>query len=200
MLPRAKPAGIVGRRTSVIAGGYTVLGLLGRVGAAPLRAGARKETSVQAKEGVVERLNNILTNELTAINQYFIHAEMCRNWGYERLHDKLREFSIDEMKDAQRLIAHILYLEGVPNLQRLGTVQVGESAPEHVRLDVAQERDAVGTLTEAIAHCAQVGDYTTRNILEEMVRDEEEHIDWLETQLETIAQVGVENYLAQQID
>ena len=154
---------------------------------------------MRAKEGVIERLNTILTNELTAINQYFIHAEMCRHWGYERLYDKLRELSIDEMKDGQQLIAHILYLEGLPNLQRLGTVHVGENVPEDLQVDVAQEQDAVGTYTEAIAHCAEVGDYTTRNMLEEMVRDEEEHIDWLETQLETIQQVGLERYLAQQI-
>jgi bacterioferritin len=162
-------------------------------------ARALKEGSVKAKEGVLERLNTILTNELTAINQYFIHSEMCRSWGYERLYGKLREFSIDEMKDAQRLIRHILYLQGVPNLQRLGTVRVGENVPEDLRLDSDQEQAAVGTYAEAISHSAQVGDYTTRGILEEMVRDEEEHIDWLETQLETIAQVGLENYLTQQM-
>jgi bacterioferritin len=164
-------------------------------------AAARRdgEASVKAKEGVIERLNTILTNELTGINQYFIHAEMCRNWGFERLYEKLRAFSIDEMKDAQQIIQHILYLEGVPNLQRLGTVRVGENVPEDVQLDLAQEQEAVNTYNEAIAHCAQVGDYTTRNILEELVRDEETHVDWLETQLETIEQVGLERYLAQQI-
>lgn len=154
---------------------------------------------MQAKEGVVERLNTILTNELTAINQYFIHGAMFENWGYGRLHEKIREFSIDEMKDAEQLVNHILYLEGMPNLQRLGTVRVGETPQEHIQLDVAQEVAAVQTFTEAIRHCAEVGDYTTRNILEEMVRDEEEHLDWLETQLTTIGQIGIENYLAQQI-
>ncbi len=154
---------------------------------------------MQAKEGVVELLNQILTIDLTAINQYFVHAEMCRNWGYDRLYHKLRESSIDEMKDAQRIIEHILYLEGMPNLQRLGTVRVGENAQEDLQLNLESERNAVATFTTAIAHCAQVGDYTTRGILEEMVRDEEEHIDWLETQLETIRQIGLENYLAQQI-
>jgi len=154
---------------------------------------------MKAKPGVVDFLNRILTNELTAINQYFIHAEMCHGWGYERLYGKLRELSIEEMRDAQTLIQHVLYLEGVPNLQRLGTVRVGETVAEHLQLDARQETDAVATLTEAIAHCAQAGDFTTRNILEEMVRDEEGHVDWLETQLETIAQVGLENYLTQQI-
>jgi len=154
---------------------------------------------VKAKEGVVELLNQILTIDLTAINQYFLHAEMCRHWGYERLYDKLRDSSIAEMKDAQRIIEHILYLEGMPNLQRLGTVRVGENVQEHLQLDLEAERNAVTTFTTAIAHCARVEDYTTRNILEEMVRDEEEHIDWLETQLETIEQVGLQNYLAQHI-
>jgi bacterioferritin len=154
---------------------------------------------VQAKAGVVERLNAILTNELTAINQYFLHAEMCRSWGYERLYKKLRDFSIDEMKDGQQLIAHILYLEGLPNLQRLGTIKVGETVLEDLRLDADVERSAIGTLTEAIKHCAEVGDYTTRGMLEEMIAGEEQQLDWLETQQQTIGQVGLENYLAQQI-
>jgi bacterioferritin len=154
---------------------------------------------VKAKEGVLDRLNTILTNELTAINQYFLHAEMSQHWGYERLYHKLREFSFEEMKDAQQLIGHILYLEGVPNLQRLGNLRIGENVPEHLQSNLVQEQEAVADLTEAIAHCAQVRDYTTRGILEAMVHDEEEHIDWLETQHETIAQTGLENYLAQQI-
>jgi bacterioferritin len=155
--------------------------------------------TVQAKEGVLDRLNGILTNELTAINQYFIHAEMCKNWGYDRLHDHLRDASIDEMKDAQALIRHILYLEGIPNLQRLGTVRVGESALENLQLDSQLELSAVEAYREAIAHCAQVGDFTTRGMLEGMGREEEEQLDWLETQLETIRQIGIENYLAQQL-
>lgn len=154
---------------------------------------------MKAKEGVVELLNNILTNELTAINQYFVQAEMCDNWGYERLYHKFRGFSIDEMKDAEKTIRHILYLEGVPNVQRLGTVLVGETAQEQLKLALKQEMEAVTLFREAITHCAKVADYTTRHILEDMVKDEEHHIDWLETQLETIRQVGLENYLAEQI-
>ena len=154
---------------------------------------------MKAKDGVVDRLNSILTNELTAINQYFVQAEMCRNWGFERLYGKIRALSIDEMKDAEHLVQHILYLEGVPNMQRLGQVMVGESVRECLDLDLASEVDAVETLRGAIAHCAQVGDFTTRNILEVMLRSEEEHVDWLETQLETISQVGLEIYLNQQI-
>jgi bacterioferritin len=154
---------------------------------------------MKAKPGVLDFLNTILTNELTAINQYFIHAEMCRNWGLTKLADKLRDLSIDEMRDAQQLTRHILYLEGVPNLQRLGSVRVGENVPEDLRLDVQQETEAVGVYADAIRHCVEVGDFTTRNVLEEMVRDEEEHIDWLETQLTTIDQIGLENYLSQQL-
>lgn len=154
---------------------------------------------MKAKQGVLDFLNTILTNELTAVNQYFVHAEMCRAWGYERLCAKLHEFAIDEMKDAERLIRHILYLEGVPNMQRLGAIRVGEAVPVHLQLDLEQETHAVNTLTEAITHCAQVGDYTTRHILEAMVKEEEEHLDWIQTQNETIKQVGLENYLSQQI-
>jgi bacterioferritin len=154
---------------------------------------------VKAKEGVLHLLNQLLTNDLTAINQYFIQAEMCKNWGYERLYEKLRETSFGEMKDAQELIRRILYLEGVPNLQRLGTVGVGENVVEHFQLDLELEQTAVSTLTDGITHCAQVGDYTTRSMLEEMVEGEEEDIDWLETQLGLIQQLGLQNYLNQQL-
>lgn len=154
---------------------------------------------MKAKEGVIDRLNTILTNELTAINQYFVHAEMCDNWGYERLHDKIRAHSIDEMKHAEEVIEHILYLEGVPNMQRLGDVHVGETVPEQFKVDLKLEQEAVKVLTEAITHCTKVGDYTTRHKLEDMVKSEEGHIDWIETQIETIKQVGLENYLSEQI-
>ncbi len=154
---------------------------------------------MKAKDGVVDRLNNILTIELTAINQYFVQAEMCKNWGFERLYNKFREISTDEMKDTEHLIRHILYLEGLPNLQRMNQVMVGESVQEDLELNLQSEQNAVEVVTEAITHCAQVGDYTTRGMLEEMVRSEEEHVDWLETQLETINQIGIELYLNQQI-
>jgi bacterioferritin len=154
---------------------------------------------MKAKEGIVDFLNKVLTNELTAINQYFVHAEMCDHWGYARLYDKIRAHSMEEMKDAEEIIEHILYLEGVPNVQRLGQIQVGETVPEHLKLDLRLEQEAVALLTESIAHCAKVGDYTTRHKLEKMAEREEGHIDWIETQLETIKQVGVDNYLSQQI-
>jgi bacterioferritin len=154
---------------------------------------------MKPKEGVIDLLNEILTAELTAINQFFVHAKMCENWGYERLCHKVRERSFAEMKDADEVIDHILYLEGVPNMQRLGTVHVGETVPEQFKADLKAEQEMVKLLTKAITHCAKVGDYTTRHKLEDMVKDEEEHINWIETQLETITQVGLENYLSEQI-
>jgi bacterioferritin len=154
---------------------------------------------MKAKEGVIELLNKILTADLTAINQYFVHAKMCENWGYERLHQKVRERSFDEMKDAEELIEHILYLEGVPNMQRLSTVQVGESVPEQFKVDLKAEQDMLKMLTESVTHCAKIGDYTTRHMLEDMAKDVDKHIDWIEIQLETIKQVGLENYLSEQI-
>lgn len=154
---------------------------------------------MQAAEGVLDQLNRFLTIELTAINQYFVQAEMCKNWGYERLHRRLREISMSEMQDAQRLISHILYLDGVPNMQRMNQVQVGETVRENLELDLAAEYGAVAGLREAIAHCVTVGDFNTRSIFEEMLRDEEEHVDWFETQLTAIEQVGLERYLAQQL-
>ena len=154
---------------------------------------------MKAREGVVDRLNELLTIDLTAINQYFVQSEMVRNWGFERTAEKLRDLSMDEMRDAQKLVRHVLYLEGLPNLQRLGPIKIGESVAENLQLDLASEMSALETLAEAIAHCEQVGDFGTREILEDMVREEEEHVDWLETQQETIRQVGIEHYLAQNI-
>ena len=154
---------------------------------------------MKAKEGVVERLNNLLTIELTAINQYFIHAEMANNWGFPGVGKLFRSNSMSEMQDAQHLIRHILYLEGLPNLQRLNQVQVGESIKEDLELNLEAEKGAVEAVAEAIGHCASVGDYTTRSILEGMIREEEEHIDTLETQLEIINTIGIDLYLNQQI-
>ena len=154
---------------------------------------------MRAKEGVLDRLNALLTAELTATHQYLVQAEMCRQWGYERLYQQLHEYSREELEDSEHLIAHILYLEGTPDVQRLGEVQAGTSAHEQLQLDVAMEQRVVGVYAEAIAHCAEVGDFTTRRLLENGVRGEEEQIDWLETQLTTIAQIGLQNYLAQEM-
>jgi bacterioferritin len=148
---------------------------------------------------LIEAFNEILTGELTGINQYFIHAKMCQNWGYKRLADKNRHESVEEMKHADELIERILFLEGVPNIQRLGKVKVGESVPEQLALDLALEMEAVARLNKGIALAVEVGDNTSRDLLEHVLVSEEEHIDWLEAQLELIKQVGAENYLAQQI-
>jgi bacterioferritin len=154
---------------------------------------------MQAKPGVLDHLQRLLTTELTATNQYLTHAEMMRNWGFERLHQQLRGYSSEEAADAEHLTQHMLYLEGSPDLQRLDSIPAGTAPQELLRLDLELEQRAVQGLTEAITHCAQVGDYTTRGVLEEMVKSEEVQIDWLETQLTAIEQVGLQNYLAQQL-
>jgi bacterioferritin len=148
---------------------------------------------------IIEILNETLTSELTAINQYFVHAEMCENWGYERLSKIIRKHSIGEMKHAEELIERVLFLEGIPNVQRLGKINIGESVPEQLKVDLALEMDAVSRLNPAIETCRELGDNNSRHILEEILEDEEEHIDWIEAQLELIEQVGAKNYLAQQI-
>jgi bacterioferritin len=148
---------------------------------------------------LIEALNEILTGELTAINQYFVHAKMCENWGYHRLAHKDREESMGEMKHADRLIERILFLEGVPNVQRLDKVRVGETVAEQLKLDLKLEEVAIPRLNKAIALAVEVGDNTTRDLLEDILESEEDHVDWLESQLELIRQVGEQNYLAQQI-
>lgn len=154
---------------------------------------------MKAKPGIIDLLNKVLTNELTAINQYFLHSEICENWGYERLHHKIRKHSFDEMKHADELIEHILYLEGLPNLQRLGKIKVGETVPEQLNADLKLEMESVALLRDGINLCVKVGDFTTRHKLEDLVKSQEEHIDWIETQKETIEQIGLENYLSEQI-
>jgi bacterioferritin len=154
---------------------------------------------MQGSPAVLELLNDVLTAELTAVNQYFLHAKMCDNWGYPRLAHHDRDESIGEMKDADHLIERILYLEGVPNLQRLGTVGVGETVPEQLRLDLDLERAAIERLNRGIALCVAEGDNGSRDLLEEILEGEEEHADWLETQLALLAEVGEAHYLAQQM-
>ena len=154
---------------------------------------------MRGHQQVIALLNDVLTAELTAINQYFIHARMCENWGYERLWKKIREESIDEMKHADKLIERILYLEGVPNLQRLGKVNVGETVPEQLRLDLEVEREAIRTLNAGIETARSLGDNGTRDLLEDILEAEESHANWIEAQMSLIAQTGEGNYLAQQI-
>lgn len=154
---------------------------------------------MKGHQDIIESLNEVLTSELTGINQYFIHHRMCANWGYGRLSDHSRAESIGEMKHADEVIERILYLEGIPNMQRLSKVAVGESVPEQLRLDLALELEAVERLNRAVVLCREHGDNGTCELLERILVSEEEHVDWLETQLELIDQVGEANYLAQQI-
>ena len=148
---------------------------------------------------IIEILNDVLTAELTAINQYFVHAEMCENWGYDRLHKVIRMHSIGEMKHAEELIERVLFLDGVPNVQRLGKINIGENVAEMVKVDYALEMDALPRLNKGIETCRELGDNNSRHLLEEILEDEEEHVDWLEAQQTLIDQVGIQNYLAQQI-
>ena len=148
---------------------------------------------------VIDVLNEVLTAELTAINQYFVHAKMCQNWGYRRLAALNKQESIGEMKHADEVIERILFLEGVPNMQRLGKVRVGETVAEQLRLDHGLELEAISRLNAGIALAVEVGDNGSRELLEKILVSEEEHADSLEAQLELIKQVGEQNYLAQLI-
>jgi bacterioferritin len=148
---------------------------------------------------ILTLLNDVLTAELTAINQYFIHARLCNHWGYERLWKKIRAESIDEMKHADYLIARILYLDGIPNVQRYNKVNIGQTVKEQLTLDLAVEVDSVKRLNDGIKLCRDEGDNGTRELLERILVSEEEHADWLETQLELMSQLGEPHYLAQQV-
>jgi len=148
---------------------------------------------------IIDVLNDVLTAELTAINQYFVHGEMCENWGYERLQQMIRKHSIGEMKHAEEVIERILFLDGIPNMQRLGKINIGENVPEMLKVDLALEMDAVARLNKHIVTANELNDNNTRHLLEEILEDEEEHIDWIEAQLSLLEQVGVQNYLAAQI-
>ena len=154
---------------------------------------------MQGKQQVIDHLNNVLKNELTAINQYFLHARMFKDWGYESLNEHEYRESIDEMKHADQLIERILFLEGLPNLQHLGALRIGENPHEIFKADLALEMDALPDLKAAIACCEQEEDFVSREIFRNILDSEEEHVDWLETQLDLIKNVGLENYLQAKI-
>lgn len=148
---------------------------------------------------VISHLNIILKNELTAINQYFLHAKMLGDWGMTKLAEKVREESIDEMKHADELIERILFLEGLPNLQDLGRLQIGENVEEILRCDLALENIAIPDLRNAVGYCESISDYATRDLFASILSAEEEHVDWIETQLSLINNVGVANYIQSQM-
>jgi len=155
---------------------------------------------MKGDKDVIQLLNKQLVSELTAINQYFLHARMYRNWGFGRLGKHEYEESIEEMKHADRLIERVLVLDGLPNLQTLNKLLIGESVPEALNGDLELERAAQADLKAAVAHCERVADYVSRELFEELLEDTEEHIDWLETQLELIDKVGLHNYLQSQME
>ena len=150
---------------------------------------------MKAKDGVIELLNKALKLELTAINQYFLHARMYKNWGLEKLNEKEYEESIDEMKHADMLIERILMIEGLPNLQDLGKLYIGENVLEMLKCDLRLESEAIPIYRDAVAHCEKVGDYVSRDLFSHILNSEEEHYDWLETQIELFGKVGEQNYL-----
>lgn len=155
---------------------------------------------MKGNDKIIEKLNDLLSDELTAVNQYFVHAEMAENWGYERLHKKIRERSIDEMKHAEKLIARILFLEGRPIVSNYKTIRIGSEVPAFHQNDWEAEKVAIDSYNAGIRLAVEIGDNGSRELMEAILKDEEDHIDWLEAQLDQIKQMGVANYLVEQID
>jgi len=154
---------------------------------------------MRGNEKIIGLLNEVLKAELTAINQYFLHAEMCENWGYKKLGDYAKKEAIDEMKHAEVLMERILFLEGMPNMSELFPLRIGQNVKEQIENDLALELEAVPRLNRAIAASVEAGDNGSRELFEKILTDEEHHVDWLEAQLGIIKEIGLDNYLAQQI-
>lgn len=154
---------------------------------------------MQGNEKVIERLNARLADELTAVNQYMVHAEMCENWGYKRLHEAIQKRAIDEMKHAEKLISRILFLEGSPTVSRLNKITIGADVEKMHKNDWKAEETAIKDYNADIRLAVEVGDNGTRELFESILTDEEEHIDWLEAQLDQIRQMGIQNYLVEQV-
>jgi bacterioferritin len=155
--------------------------------------------AMRGNESVIAALNEALKAELTAINQYFLHAEMCQNWGYDRLHEITKKESIDEMKHAERLIERILFLDGTPNMSELFPIRVGKNVKAQLENDLALELEAIARYNAQIKLCTEVGDNTTRELIEDLLEDEEGHVDFLEAQIHQIGEAGYERYISQQI-
>jgi bacterioferritin len=158
------------------------------------------EDTMKGNDQILETLNALLADELTAINQYMVHSEMCEDWGYERLHEAIEARAITEMKHAEKLIARILFLEGRPIVSQLNPIHIGAAVEAMHGNDVQAEYDAIKMYNKGIAQAVELGDNGTRDLLEEILTDEEEHADWLEAQLDQIEQIGIQNYLVEQID
>ena len=148
---------------------------------------------------IIERLNALLADELTAINQYMVQSEMCSNWGYERLHKAIEKRAIDEMKHAEKLIGRIIFLEGAPTVSKLNKINIGGDVEAQHKNDQAAETDAIRAYNEGIKLATEVGDNGTRELMESILKDEEDHIDWIEAQLDQIQQMGIQNYLVEQL-
>jgi bacterioferritin len=155
---------------------------------------------MKGNANLIQTLNTLLADELTATNQYILHSEMCHNWGYERLHGKIEKRAIDEMRHAEKLIGRILFLEGKPVVSQLNPIHVGDEVPDQFQRDLEAEQEAVRAYNTAIRQAVEAGDNGTRDMLESILHDEEDHIDWIEAQIDQVRQVGAQNYLAQQIN
>jgi len=153
---------------------------------------------MKGQEAIIGTLNNLLADELTAINQYMVHSEMCADWGYARLHESVEKRAITEMKHAERLIGRILFLEGKPTVSKLNRISIGGDVEAQFRNDLAAETAAIGSYNAAVQQAAELVDNGTRDLLQSILNDEEDHLDWLESQLDQIAQMGIQTYLSEQ--